>query len=173
MSRPLKWGILEACTIIRFLWVWLKNWGYSSYQFSLHSDNYLILCLLGYWAHRMRPKWPQNNWRMRLPHCTKKIQHPHLYLDKRRFLVVVGLYCTKILAQTERYLLQIQLMKTSFPKKIFLLMHIIWQIRPLFPPVKMEYGWNFSISGPKIMVKSGLENIFLKFLHFLLNEFTS
>ena len=27
-------------------------------------------------------------------------------------------------------------------------------------PVKMEYGWNFSISGLKMMVKSGLENIF-------------
>ena len=32
-------------------------------------------------------------------------------------------------------------------------------------PVKMEYGWNFSISGLKMMVKSGLEKIFLKFLH--------
>ena len=31
--------------------------------------------------------------------------------------------------------------------------------------VKMEYGWNFSISGLKMMVKSGLEKIFLKFLH--------
>ena len=34
-------------------------------------------------------------------------------------------------------------------------------------PVKMEYGWNFSISGLKMMVKSGLEKIFLKFLHSL------
>ena len=34
-------------------------------------------------------------------------------------------------------------------------------------PVKMEYGWNFSISGLKMMVKSGLEKIFLKFLHAL------
>ena len=34
-------------------------------------------------------------------------------------------------------------------------------------PVKMEYGWNFSISGQKMMVKSGLEEIFLKFLHAL------
>ena len=25
-------------------------------------------------------------------------------------------------------------------------------------PVKMEYGWNFSISNLKMMVKSGLEN---------------
>ena len=33
--------------------------------------------------------------------------------------------------------------------------------------VKMEYGWNFSISGLKLMVKSGLEEIFLKFLHVL------
>ena len=33
--------------------------------------------------------------------------------------------------------------------------------------VKMEYGWNFSISGLKMMVKSGLEKIFLKFLHAL------
>ena len=32
-------------------------------------------------------------------------------------------------------------------------------------PVKMEYGWNFSISGLKMMVKSGLEKIVLKFLH--------
>ena len=37
------------------------------------------------------------------------------------------------------------------------LTHSIWQIRPLFPPVKMECGWNFSISGLKMMVKSGLE----------------
>ena len=34
-------------------------------------------------------------------------------------------------------------------------------------PVKMEYEWNFSISGLKMMVKSGLEKIFLKFLHVL------
>ena len=34
-----------------------------------------------------------------------------------------------------------------------------------FPQVKMKYGWNFSVSGLKIMVKSGLEEIFLKFLH--------
>ena len=32
-------------------------------------------------------------------------------------------------------------------------------------PVKMEYGWNFGISGLKTMMKSGLERIFLKFLH--------
>ena len=43
-------------------------------------------------------------------------------------------------------------------------------------PVKMEYGWNFSISGLKMMVKSGLEELFVKFLHALaifyyLNEF--
>ena len=31
-------------------------------------------------------------------------------------------------------------------------------------PVKMEYGWNFRISGLKMMAKSGLEKIFLKFL---------
>ena len=31
----------------------------------------------------------------------------------------------------------------------------------LVSPVKMEYGWNFSISGIKMMVKSGLKNIFL------------
>ena len=31
--------------------------------------------------------------------------------------------------------------------------------------VKMEYGWNFSISGLKMTVKSGLEKIFLKLLH--------
>ena len=34
--------------------------------------------------------------------------------------------------------------------------------------VKMEYGWNFSISGLKKMVISGLEKIFLKFLHVIL-----
>ena len=33
-------------------------------------------------------------------------------------------------------------------------------------PVKMEYGWNFSMSGLKV-VKSGLEELFLKFLHAL------
>ena len=42
--------------------------------------------------------------------------------------------------------------------------------------VKMEYGWNFSISGLKMMVKSGLEKIYLKFLHaqrlFQTNSFT-
>ena len=32
-------------------------------------------------------------------------------------------------------------------------------------PVKMEYGWNFSLSGLKIMMKSGLEKMFVKFLH--------
>ena len=32
-------------------------------------------------------------------------------------------------------------------------------------PIKMEYGWNFSIYGLKIMVKSGLEKMFLKFLN--------
>ena len=34
-------------------------------------------------------------------------------------------------------------------------------------PVKMENGWNFSISGLKMMVKSGQEKIFLKFPHAL------
>ena len=29
----------------------------------------------------------------------------------------------------------------------------------------MEYGWNFSIFGLKMMMKSDLEKIFLKFLH--------
>ena len=37
----------------------------------------------------------------------------------------------------------------------------------LVSPVKMEYGWNFSISGLKIMMKSGLGKIFLKFLYAL------
>ena len=37
----------------------------------------------------------------------------------------------------------------------------------LVSPVKMEYGWNFSISGLKMMMKSGLGKIFLKFLHAL------
>ena len=32
-------------------------------------------------------------------------------------------------------------------------------------PVKMEYGWNFSISGLKMMLKSGLEKFNLKSLH--------
>ena len=32
-------------------------------------------------------------------------------------------------------------------------------------PVKMEYGRNLSISGLKMMVKSGLEKIFLEFIH--------
>ena len=30
-------------------------------------------------------------------------------------------------------------------------------------PNKMEYEWNFSISGLKMMVKSGLQKLFLKF----------
>ena len=35
-----------------------------------------------------------------------------------------------------------------------------------FPyPLKMEYGWNFTILGLKIMVKCDLKKIFLKFLH--------
>ena len=38
-------------------------------------------------------------------------------------------------------------------------------------PAKMEYGWNFSISGLKMMVKSGLEKIFLKFLYALTMSF--
>ena len=37
--------------------------------------------------------------------------------------------------------------------------------------VKMEYGQNFSISGLKMMVKSGIEKIFLKFLHALTMSF--
>jgi hypothetical protein len=35
----------------------------------------------------------------------------------------------------------------------------------------MEYGWNFGISGLKMIVKSGLEKIFLKFLHALTMSF--
>ena len=31
-----------------------------------------------------------------------------------------------------------------------------------FCPVKMDYGWSFSISALKMMAKSGLEKIFLK-----------
>ena len=38
-------------------------------------------------------------------------------------------------------------------------------------PVKMEFGWNFSISGLKMMMKSGLGKIFLKFLHALTMSF--
>ena len=41
----------------------------------------------------------------------------------------------------------------------------------LVSPVKMEYGWNFSISGLKMMMKSGLGKIFLKFLHALTMSF--
>ena len=41
----------------------------------------------------------------------------------------------------------------------------------LVSPVKMEYGWNFSISGLKMMMKSGLGKIFLKFLHVLTMSF--
>ena len=37
----------------------------------------------------------------------------------------------------------------------------------LVSQVKMEYGWNFSIFGLKMMMKSGLGKIFLKFLHAL------
>ena len=37
----------------------------------------------------------------------------------------------------------------------------------LVSPVKMEYGWNFSISGLKTLMKSGLGKIFVKFLHVL------
>ena len=42
---------------------------------------------------------------------------------------------------------------------------------PLVSPVKMEYGLNLSISGLKMMMKSGLEKIFLKFLHVLTMSF--
>ena len=35
----------------------------------------------------------------------------------------------------------------------------------------MVYGWNFSISGLKMMMKSGLGKIFLKFLHALTMSF--
>ena len=41
----------------------------------------------------------------------------------------------------------------------------------LVSPVKMKYGWNFSISGLKMMMKSGLRKIFLKFLHALTMSF--
>merc|ERR1739846_184714 len=41
----------------------------------------------------------------------------------------------------------------------------------LVSPVKMEYGWNFSISGLKMMMKSCLGKIFLKFLHALTMSF--
>ena len=37
----------------------------------------------------------------------------------------------------------------------------------LVSPVRMEYGWNFSISGLKMMKKSGLGKISLKFFHAL------
>ena len=38
-------------------------------------------------------------------------------------------------------------------------------------PIKMEYGWNFSISGLKMMMKSGLGKIFLKCVFKLLTFF--
>ena len=37
--------------------------------------------------------------------------------------------------------------------------------------VKMEYGGNFSISGLRMMMKSGLGKLFLKFLHALTMSF--
>ena len=37
--------------------------------------------------------------------------------------------------------------------------------------VKMGYGWNFSISGLKMMMKSGLGKLFLKILHALTMSF--
>ena len=49
-----------------------------------------------------------------------------------------------------------------FLMKRLCLTHGIRQIQ-----LKMEYGWNFSISGLKMMMKSGLGKIFLKFLHAL------
>ena len=44
------------------------------------------------------------------------------------------------------------------------LTHGIWQIQLW---CQLSYGWNFSISGLKMMMKSGLGKIFLKFLHAL------
>ena len=41
----------------------------------------------------------------------------------------------------------------------------------LVSPVKMEYEWNFSISGLKMMMKSGLGKTFLKNLHALTMSF--
>ena len=41
----------------------------------------------------------------------------------------------------------------------------------LVSPVKMEYGRDLSISDLKMMVKSGLGKIFLKFLHALTVSF--
>ena len=42
----------------------------------------------------------------------------------------------------------------------------------IMSPVKMEYGWNFSISGLKMWnVKSGQEKVFLKFLYALTMSF--
>ena len=41
----------------------------------------------------------------------------------------------------------------------------------LVSPVKIEYGWNFSIYGLNMMMKSGLGKIFLKFLHALTMSF--
>ena len=45
------------------------------------------------------------------------------------------------------------------------LTHSIWQIRPLFTRSVWNMGEIISIFGLKMMVKSGLERIFLKFLH--------
>ena len=56
--------------------------------------------------------------------------------------------------------------------------HKIWQIRPLFPISKMEWGWNCSISGLKMSEKWSRKDIFeipictrhviLNFLNFFL-----
>ena len=41
-----------------------------------------------------------------------------------------------------------------------ILTHSIWQIQLWCLWLKWKYGWNFSISGRKMMMKSGLGNIF-------------
>ena len=55
---------------------------------------------------------------------------------------------------------------------VYMLTHCMYMTNPtIVCPVKMEYGWNFSISGLNMMMKSGLEKIFLKFLHALTMSF--
>ena len=45
--------------------------------------------------------------------------------------------------------------------RLFLPLNTQYMTNPtIVYPVKMEYGWNFSISGIKMMVKSGLEFFF-------------
>ena len=98
------------------------------------------------------------------PNLSRKTKYftltlPNSYLSKCFFLV-----------ETKNVSVQI-INNFSFSKVILIMWLQIWpdtqyMTNPtIVYPVKMENGWNFSISGLKMMVKSGLEKIFLKFLH--------